>query len=51
MPLEKLKEKILIQIVDRSVTDQEKRAFSFFFPYSTIQENKTNLNSGAPVFF
>lgn len=51
MPWEELKEKILIQIVDRLVTDQEKFIYSFFFPDSTIQKNKTKISTGDPVFF
>jgi hypothetical protein len=51
MSLEKLKEKILVQIVDRLVTDQEKFSYSFFFPDSTIKENKSKVTSGDPVFF
>ena len=51
VPWEELKEKILIQIVDRLVTDQEKYTYYFFFPDSTIKQNESKVMSGEPFFF
>lgn len=50
MSWEELKEKILIQIVDRLVTDQEKFTYYFFFPDSTIHQKETKVISGELFF-
>ncbi|KAB8033327.1 hypothetical protein [Fluviispira multicolorata] len=48
---EQLKERILIKIVDRLVTDQEKFSFAFFFPDSTIKQHESKLLNGETFFF
>ncbi|BBH53375.1 hypothetical protein [Fluviispira sanaruensis] len=51
MHWEKLKELVLIKIVDRLVTDQEKFSFAFFFPDCTIKQNDSKLLNGETFFF
>lgn len=51
MTWQELKEKIVHQIVDRLVTDQEKYSFSFFFPDATMTKEKSKVNTGSPLFF
>ncbi|RDB35797.1 MAG: hypothetical protein DCC88_08460 [Spirobacillus cienkowskii] len=51
MHLNELKQKIILQIVDRLVTDQEKYTYSFFFPNSASVKNDTVVLNSTPVFF
>ena len=48
---EVMRDKVIAQIMDRLVTDQEKYAFAFFFPNVQLQKRDEKLTPGDTFFF
>jgi hypothetical protein len=51
MPWEELKRKILAQVIEKLVTDEEKHTYAFFFPESAIEQDQSKLTPGQSLFF
>lgn len=48
---EVMRDKVIEQIIDRLVTDQEKYSFAFFFPNVEIKQSEQKLTPGDSFFF